>query len=315
MIPSVASQIVRKPQPLKPGSRIRILSPASPIKEEKLGPMTELLEKEGYIVERSRNILADNVHLAGTDQQRAEDLTEAFKDPSVNAILCSRGGYGAARLLPYLDFNQMASAGKLFVGFSDITTLHIALNKRGLPTVYAPMAVTFTVERPSYVIESFKRALRGEIATPDGVPPGETITKGTVEAEVTGGCLCLITDSLATPESIDCSGKIVLIEDVDEHPHRIDAMLTHLLNANQLQKAAGIVVGEMTRTDDKPDESIGGKPWRAIVEERIKPLGIPAILNYPFGHAPNMLSLPLGVKARLNADKGTLTYLESPCAL
>jgi len=315
MLPSVASQIVRKPRPLKPGSRIRIVSPASPIKEEKLGAMTQLLESEGYIVERSRNILADNVHLAGTDQQRAEDLKEGFRDPSVNAILCSRGGYGCARLLPHLDLNQMASAGKLLVGFSDITTLHIALNNRGLPTIYAPMAVTFTVERLPYVYESFKRALRGEIETPDDTPPGQTITTGTVEAETTGGCLCLITDSLGTPESIDCEGKIVLIEDVDEHPHRIDAMLTHLLNAGQIQKAAGIVVGEMTRTDEKPDESIGGKPWMAIVEERLAPLKIPTIVNYPFGHAPNMLSLPLGVKSRLDADKGTLTYLESPCAL
>jgi muramoyltetrapeptide carboxypeptidase len=313
MIPAVASQIVRKPRPLKAGSRIRIVSPASPIKEEKLGPMTALLEGEGYIVERSRNILADNVHLAGTDEQRAEDLMEAFRDPNVDAILCSRGGYGSARLLPHLDFNLMAAAGKLMVGFSDITTLHLALNRRGLPTVYAPMAVTFTVDRPPYVIESFKRGLRGEIGVPEGAPPGETLVGGSVEGGVTGGCLCLITDSLATPESIDCEGKIVLIEDVDEHPHRIDAMLTHLINARQIQRAAGIVVGEMTGTDDKPDESIGGKPWRAIVEERLKPLGVPAIINYPFGHAKNMLSLPMGVKALLDADKGTLTYLESPC--
>ena len=140
------------------------------------------------------------------------------------------------------------------------------------------------------------------------------MTGGTAEGEVTGGCLCLLTDSLATPDSIDCEGRIVLIEDVDEHPHRIDAMFTHLLNSNQIQKAAGIVVGEMTRTDEKPDEAIGGKPWKEIVEERLKPLGIPSIVNYPFGHAPNMLSLPLGVRARLDADAGTLTYLESPCA-
>lgn len=314
MMPAVASQIVRKPRALKPGARIRIVSPASPIKEEKLGPITALLESEGYVVERSRYALADDVHLAGDDRQRAEDLTEAFRDPSVNAIICSRGGYGSARLLPYLNFDKLAASSKLLLGFSDITTLHLALNRRGLPTIYAPMAVTLTVQREPWVIESFKRALKGIVETPDGVPPGETMVKGSVEAEVTGGCLCLITDSLATPESIDCEGKIVLIEDVDEAPHRVDAMLTHLLNAGQIQKAAGIVVGEMTRTDEKPDESIGGKPWRVIVEERLKPLGIPTIVNYPFGHAPNMLSLPMGVKARLEADKGTLTYLESPCA-
>ncbi|MEA2554540.1 MAG: muramoyltetrapeptide carboxypeptidase [Fimbriimonadaceae bacterium] len=314
MIPAVASQIARKPRALRKGSRVRFVSPASPMKEEKLGRMTELLESEGYVVERSKNILASDFHLAGTDEQRAADLMDAFLDPAVDAILCTRGGYGCARLMPLLDLDKMAASGKLFVGFSDITTVHIALNRRGLPTIYAPMAVTFTVDREPWVIESFKRALRGEISTPDGVPPGETLVPGQAEGEVTGGCLCLITDSLATPDSIDCEGKIVLMEDVDEHPHRIDAMLTHLLNAGEIQKAAGIVVGEMTGTDDKPDEAIGGKPWRAIVDERLRPLGIPSIVNFPFGHAKNMLSLPLGVKARLDAVAGTLTYLESPCA-
>lgn len=291
-----------------------MISPASPLVESKLGPMLELLKGEGYEVELSKNIFASDYFLAGTDEQRAQDMMDAFQDPTVDGVLCSRGGYGCARLLPYLDLDAMAASGKLFVGFSDITTLHLALNRRGLPTIYAPMAVSFTVERQPWVHESFKRALRGEIAPPEGVPPGETLTAGTVEGEVTGGCLCLITDSLATDDSIDCEGKIVLIEDVDEHPHRIDAMLTHLINARQIQRAAGIVVGEMTRTDDKPDEAIGPKPWRDIVEERLKPLGIPTIVNYPFGHAANMLSLPLGVRARMDAGAGTLTYLESPCA-
>src|SRR5579885_970857 len=242
MMPAVASNIVRKPRALKPGSRIRIVSPASPIKEEKLAATTAILEGEGYVVERAAHVLADDVHLAGTDEQRAADLMEAFGDPTVNAILCSRGGYGCARLLPYLNLDKMASAGKLFLGYSDITTLHLALNRRGLPTVYSPMAISFTVDRKPWVIESFKRAFRGEIETPEDATRGETITPGTAEGIVTGGCLCLITDSLATPDSIDCEGKIVLIEDVDEAPHRVDAMLTHLINANQIQKAAGIVL-------------------------------------------------------------------------
>lgn len=314
MIPAVASQIVRKPRALKRGSRIRIVSPASPFKEEKLGPMREILESEGYVIELSRNIYAEAGHLAGTDQQRADDLREAFSDPTVDAVLCSRGGYGCARLIPLLDLDKMAAAGKLFVGFSDITTLHLALNRRGLPTIYTPMATSFTVERQPWVFESFKRALRGDLEIPADAPEGETLVKGTAEGEVTGGCMCLLTDSLATPDSVSCAGKIVLLEDVDEAPHRIDAMLTHLLNAGELQKAAGIVVGEMTRTDEKPDASIGGIPWKDIVQERIQPLGIPAILNFPFGHAANMLSLPLGVRARLDANAGTLTYLESPCA-
>jgi muramoyltetrapeptide carboxypeptidase len=106
----------------------------------------------------------------------------------------------------------------------------------------------------------------------------------------------------------------VIIEDVDENPHRIDAMLTHLLNEGSIKRAAGILIGEMTRTDERVDQGIGGRAWREIVRERFAPLGIPMIIDYPFGHAPNMMTMPLGVKARLDANAGTLEYLESPCA-
>jgi muramoyltetrapeptide carboxypeptidase len=212
-----------------------------------------------------------------------------------------------------LDLGRIARSGKLFVGFSDITTLHLALNNRGLPTVYAPMALTLAYDREPWVIESFKAALKGEGTIPESAPKGHTLVKGQNEGQVTGGCLCLLTDSIGTSDSIDAEGKIVIIEDVDEAPHRVDAMLTHLINAEILPKAAGIVIGEMTRTDNKVDEGIGGRPWMEIVEERLRPLGIPTIVNFPFGHAPNMLSLPLGIRARLDADAGTLTYLESHC--
>ena len=131
---------------------------------------------------------------------------------------------------------------------------------------------------------------------------------------MTGGCLCLLCDSLQTPDVLEAKGKILLIEDVDENPHRIDAMLTHLLNANLIQQAAGIVVGEMTNTDDKEDATIGKRPWKEIVDEKFGSLDIPTITGYPFGHQKNMLTLPLGIAARLDADAGTLTYLESPCA-
>src|SRR5205823_1528819 len=128
------------------------------------------------------------------------------------------------------------------------------------------------------------------------------------EGVVTGGCLCLITDSIGTPESIDTEGKIIVIEDVDEAPHRVDAMFTHLLNAGLLQKAAGLAIGEMTRTDEHADPKIGPTPWRDIVLDRVTSLGIPTVISFPFGHMKNMLSVPFGIRARLDADAGTLTY-------
>lgn len=302
-----------KPRPLKKGDLIEIVSPASPIQVDKVDEVTKLFYENGYRVRLSEHALDRAEYLAGADEKRAADLQEAFRDPDVSAVFCSRGGYGCARLFPYLNLDDIATSGKLFLGFSDITTLHLALNQRGLPTVHAPMALTLATRRPSWVTESLLRVLTGDVTIPLEAPSGETLVGGTAEGVVTGGCLCLLGDSIGTPNSLKCEGKILLIEDVDEAPHRVDAMLTHLLNAGVLSGVAGIVVGEMTRSDDKIDQGIGGRPWREIVVERLKPLGVPMIVNYPFGHAPAMLSLPLGIRASLNADEGTLTYLEPLC--
>jgi muramoyltetrapeptide carboxypeptidase len=155
--------------------------------------------------------------------------------------------------------------------------------------------------------------LKGCDPIPPEAPKGQTLTGGQAEGVVVGGCLCLICDSIGTPNAIDADGRILIIEDVDEAPHRVDAMLTHLLNANVIQKATGIVIGEMTCTDEKADEGIGGKPWLEIVTERLASLQIPTILNFPFGHNKNMLSLPLGVRAKLDADAGSLNYVETHC--
>jgi muramoyltetrapeptide carboxypeptidase len=303
----------QKPRALRPGDTISFVTPASPVAEAKLAACRELLENRGYVVRLMPHALDSDGYLAGLDETRAQDLTDAFADPSVAAIVCTRGGYGAARLFPYLDLDKLAAANKLFLGFSDVTSLHLALNQRGLPTVHAPMALTLSVPREPWVYESFFATLEGGEPIPGAAPAGQTVVGGLAEGEVTGGCLCLLTDSIGTPNSLQCQGKIVLIEDVDENPHRIDAMLTHLLNAGQIQRAAGIVIGDMTRTDERSDPSIGERPWREIVQERLGNLGIPLITDYPFGHVANMLSLPLGIRARLDADSARLYYLEALC--
>ncbi len=302
-----------KPRALRPGDRIEMVSPASPVDAEKVQRAKGLLEAEGYRVTFGAHAFDRTDYLAGTDEDRASDLQAAFEDQDVAAVLCTRGGYGAARLLPSLDVAAMAASRKLFLGFSDISTLHLALNAQGLATVHAPMALSLSVDREPWVVESFKEVLKGGDPIAEGAPRGETVVGGRGRGAVTGGCLCLLTDSLATRFPLDPGGKILLIEDVDENPHRIDAMLTHLLNSGLVQRAAGIVVGEMTRSDDMVDVSIGRRPWKEIVTERLAPLGIPMVVGYPFGHCPNMLSLPLGIGAELDADAGTLRYVESLC--
>lgn len=302
-----------KPRALRPGDTVALVSPASPLTSERLEFVTGVLAEEGLRVKVMPHALDHADYLAGDDPARAQDLQEAFVDPEVHAVLCTRGGYGCARLFPFLDLDAIAQAGKLFLGFSDITTLHVALNRRGLPTIHAPMALTLSYPREPWVIESFRRVLRNDLTPPSEAPRATTVVPGVAEGEVVGGCMCLLCDTIGTPEPLETDGKILLIEDVDEHPHRIDAMLTHLLNSGLAQRAAGFLIGEMTRTDERVDEGIGGRPWRDIVRERLAPLGKPMVIDFPLGHARNMLTLPLGIRARLDADAGTLEYREPLC--
>ncbi|MCH8979661.1 MAG: LD-carboxypeptidase [Armatimonadetes bacterium] len=302
-----------KPAALKPGDQVRVVTPASPLDDSQIADGVALLESEGYRVTLAPRVFDRDGYLAGPDEGRADDLMAAFEDANVACVMCSRGGYGSARLFPFLDLDVMAKSGKMFCGFSDVTTLHLALNRRGLVTMHTPMLITLSVERESWVIESFKNLLRGHAAAPKGTKKADTLVTGTAEGPLTGGCLCLLTDSLATPDALDAEGKILLIEDVGADPHRVDAMLTHLINAGVLQSAAGIAFGEMTRTDEIGEEKGDVWPWRKIVQDRVAPLGIPAVIDFPFGHMKTMLSVPMGVRARLDADAGTLEIIERPC--
>ncbi len=303
-----------KPKALKPGDTIQFVSPASSLTSDKTERICALLEGAGYRWKIAPHAFDAEGFLAGSDADRAADLQAAFADPETDAVLCTRGGYGCARLFPYLDLRSIADSGKMFLGFSDITTLHLALNRLGLATVHAPMALTLNYDREPWVYDSFLRVLKGEAPIPDEAPAGTTMVGGSAEGELIGGCLCLLTDSIGTPLGLNTEGKLLLIEDVDENPHRIDAMLTHLVNSGLAAQAAGFVVGEMTRTDERSDKDIGAKPWRAIVRDRLAPLGKPMVIDFPCGHAKAMLSLPLGIRARLDADAGRLTYVESLCA-
>ncbi|MCE9559707.1 MAG: LD-carboxypeptidase [Armatimonadetes bacterium] len=303
-----------KPRALVPGDTIGVVSPASSIDNERLQKGLDLIRSRGYNVKTYPHVLDTDYYLAGNDQSRAADLMAAFADPDCAAVLCSRGGYGCARLLPLLDLDEMAKSGKMFMGFSDITTLHLALNRRGLVTFHTPMALTLAYEREPWVHESFFNLLAGDATIPVEASKPETVVPGIAEGVLTGGCLCLLCDSIATRDPLETSGKLLLIEDVDENPHRIDAMMTHLFNIGLMQSCAGIIVGEMTNTDDKCDPTMGAKPWREIISERLIQAGVSSVLGFPFGHMKTMLSVPLGISARLNATDGTLEYLESPCS-
>ncbi len=299
---------------VRPGDTIALVTPASPIAADKVAFVTALLADRGYRVREMPNAMTTGAYLAGDDSVRAGDLMDAFADPDIAAVLCTRGGYGCARLFPYLDLDAMTSSGKMLIGFSDVTTLSVALNRRGMPTVHGPMALTLAYPREPWVYESFCQVIAGNLRAPAEAPRATTIVSGVAEGKVVGGCLSLLTDTLGTTEALDATGAILLIEEVDQAPHRIDAMLTHLINAGVAESAAGFLIGEMTRSDEHVDSGIGGMPWREIVVERLAGFGKPMVIDFPMGHAKSMLTLPLGLQSRLDADAGTLTYLEELCA-
>lgn len=302
---------MQKPKALKPGDTVRLVSPASSLIESKLTNMIQLLESEGYKCEVAEHALDQWGYLAGTDAHRAADFQSAFEDDKVDAVLCTRGGYGCNRILPMLDLDRIAACGKQLIGYSDVTAIQLALLRRGTACVYAPMAITFVPEREPWVYQSFKQAIRGENPIPEGAPKGTCLVPGEAEGILVGGCLCLLTDSLGTADALDTTGRILFIEDVDENPHRVDAMLTHLLNIGLLAKCKGIVIAEMTGTDERSDPTIGSMLWRDIVRDRVAHLGIPTIIDFPAGHMKQMHTLPLGLQVRLRADQGSLEYLET----
>jgi muramoyltetrapeptide carboxypeptidase len=296
---------VQLPRPIGPGATLGIVSPASAIRHEDLEAGIAALEAIGFRTKLMPNAAGRSLGFSGTDCERAADLHLAFRDPAVDGVLCSRGGYGAARLLPYLDFDELAASGKPFLGFSDITTLHLAFNRRGRVTFHSPMVSTFAKPRPRWVVDSFVQALGGDFSPPSEAPHGKCLTSGVASGEVSGGCLTLLADSLGTREAFSGRDKILLLEDVGEKPYRVDAHLTHLLNAGALDGVRGFVIGEFTGSDALGDGEEAD--WRGIVRERL-PAGVPVVTDYPFGHVDAMLTLPLGLAATLDAERGTLRY-------
>ncbi len=304
---------MRKPKALKPGDTISLISPAFYVLPEEIEAGIRLLESLGYNTKTYPSTYQEKETLQAPDQAKVDDVVAAFHDPETQAVYCARGGYGCSRLVPYLDFESLAQTEKLFIGFSDITIFHAHLNQCGLPTLYAPMPYTFGRVREQWVYESFRAAIAGENPIPAEAPRAETVNGGKAAGITVGGCLVLMCDLIGTPGQIDMTDKIVLIEDVDESPHRVDGLLTHMLNSGCLQKSAGIVVGEMTGTNAKIDIAVGSRTWETTVCERLSHVDVPSIINFPFGHMSNMLSLPLGIRAELDADSGTMKYVESLC--
>jgi len=313
--------LMKKAKKLEVGNTIGVISPSSPSENKsEVVRATETFESLGYKVVLSKNLNKSKGFTAGTEEERADDLNEMFRRDDVDAVFVTQGGYGSAQLIRRIDFDMIARNPKIFVGFSDITSLHMAIMKfSGLVTFHGPGFSRFNSEDlTDYTKECFFKALTqtepiGEIKLANPKKWVNRINPGKTEGIITGGNLSLVCATLGTPYEIDVRGKILFLEDLDTEPWIFDHLLSHLRNAGKLEQAAGIVIGEckncvpyLYNPGYYVDTSL-----EDVLDYYIKPLGVPAIYGLPMGHTEDMATIPLGVAVRLDADNKKLEILES----
>jgi muramoyltetrapeptide carboxypeptidase len=291
---------------------VAVVAPSGPVPEERLQAGLDILrgwDLDPVVAPHVLGRHGELDYLAGTDEQRAADLQHAWCDPSVAAVLCARGGYGAQRMADLLDWDAMRAAGpKVFAGFSDITVLHQAFATRlGLVTLYGPAAAGVDFLKNTRAQEHLRATLfePETVRTVTAVPPGGAVlVPGRARGVTLGGCLSLLASDLGTPHAHPgARGGLLLMEDVGESPYRLDRYLTHLLRAGWLDGVAGILLGSW--------ETCG--PYgalRAVFADRLSGLGVPVVEEFGFGHCEGALTMPLGLMAELDATAGTLTFTE-----
>lgn len=310
-----------KPSMLKKGNTIGVISPASPSESKgEIIRAKETLEEMGYKVVIGKNVNKQKGFVAASEEERAEDLNYMFRSDGIDAVFVTQGGYGSAQIVDKLDYEAIRNNPKVFTGFSDITSLHLAINKfAGVVTFHGPGMARFNSEDlTEYTKKQFFKAVGdgkplGKIETADRKKWLNTIVPGRCEGRIIGGNMTLICASLGTPYEIDCKGKILLLEEVDTEPWVIDHILSHLRNAGKLNDAAGFVIGQCQ----------GCKPFahnpgfycdisiEDVLEYYLNPLGKPALYGLPLGHTEDLATLPLGVMCRLDATEKLFEVSES----
>ncbi|MDZ7773963.1 MAG: LD-carboxypeptidase [Balneolaceae bacterium] len=304
------------PPALRPGDTIGLVSPASALPEQaEYDRVLQRVRDLGYRVREGAHARNTWGNFGGTDRERANDLHAMFRDPKVDAVMAFRGGWGSARILPLLDFSLIVSHPKALIGFSDITSLLMAVYARtGMVTFHGPVGRS---EWTPFTTGCFHRVLRqggtGALAGADAGDKGEvrTLREGRAEGVLLGGNLSVLTAMAGTGWLPDFEGAVLFLEEVGEDYYRIDRMLTQLGQTGLLKGLAGFAFGRCASCERGTPRAHG---LREVLEQHLLPLGIPAVMGLPFGHVDHSLTIPVGVRARLDAGTGTLELLESPVA-
>ena len=302
------------PQPLNPGDTVALVSPSAAMDDPfDLQLAREVLEALGLKVKTGSHYAGRRGHLSGTDVERAGDLNAAFADNAVKAVICARGGSGAARLLPLLDYDLIRRNPKVLLGYSDITALHNAIHARtGLVTFHGPNGAgnwnAFNADQFRRVFFQRERMqYRNVSETGDDLVQRKnrtiTLTGGKARGELVGGNLAVLTALAGSPYLPDFSGRILFLEDVSEAPYRIDRMFSTLKLMGALDKVAGVIFGECS--DCNPGDGYGSLTLEQILNDYIKPLGVPAYRGAMIGHVREQFIVPVGGSVEMDADAGS----------
>jgi muramoyltetrapeptide carboxypeptidase len=306
-----------KPKKLNKKDVIGIIAPgSSPDDHSRIEKGVRYLEKLGYRTQLGKNIGKSEGYLAGTDLERLSDLHQMFSDKNVKAIFCLRGGYGAFRLLDKINYKLIKDNPKIFVGYSEITSLQNAFfQKAGLVTFAGPMvAVDFHEDVSSYTEENFWAMITsnkkfGRIKYPqDEKLP--SLVKGNASGRLIGGNLAVFAALIGSEYLPDITGKILLIEDIGELPYKVDRILNQLKYANIFKKVKGIILGRFVdcyeHDPNKKTLTLG-----EVMDNYIGSLEIPSIYTFPHGHIKDFITMPIGIKIKLNASRGIVEFEES----
>jgi len=309
-----------RPNALKKGDTVALITPAGPINPDKFSNALKNLENMGLKPKYSDAAFFKKGYLAGTDQERIADFHQMIKDPEVKAIWCLRGGYGCTRIIEQLDYNLIRQNPKIIIGYSDITSLLLAIYAQtGLVGFHGPVAISD--EFTPFTALQAETILFGNTTLPHIIPfqtqsvekfalghEPYTITSGKASGVLTGGNLSLLVCLPNTKFAPSYKGKIVFIEDVGEKPYRLDRMLTYLIDATDLKEAAGIVLGVFNDCDTKEPEN--SMTLHEVLKDRLTPLNIPCFYGFTFGHVVDICTFPIGIKAEMDTELKQVSLLE-----
>lgn len=306
-----------KPKKLTNKSVIGIISPASsPDDNSLIENGIKYLEKQGYRIKVGKNVGKSKGYLAGSNEERVKDLHDMFKDKEVKAIICVRGGFGASKLLDKIDYRLIRNNPKIFVGYSEITSLQMAFfQKAGLITFAGPMLTpNFAKKVSPFTEEIFWRSLTsnkklGRIKLPENdILPG--INRGSTTGRIIGGNLSVFASLIGTDYSPDVKNKILLLEDIDELPYKIDRLMNHLRLTKILKKLNGMILGRFVDCYEH-DPSKKTLTLGEVMESYFQELSIPIIYTFPHGHIDDTVTIPYGINVKINASRGFVEFMES----